>query len=187
MDFSCRWRRTVRSRARTRSTCSEYRTPRRSAAYLPDPDTVQYEGIAEDVVAERSINAINDEMQEIGYEIDPDDPDLLIKTHVLLDQEENLYADPVYGSYNYYYPGFSTFYTSPYYYRGYSTIPRVVGYDIDEVDYTEGAMIVDIIDAETNEVVWRGYAGETVSPANFITDLNSYVDQIFDEYPVEDA
>ncbi|MEK6478308.1 DUF4136 domain-containing protein [Catalinimonas sp. 4WD22] len=156
-------------------------------AYLPNSDTVDYTRLQEELVEEKTMEAINTQMQEVGYNVNKDNPDLLIKTHIMFDQEENVVADPIYTSYNYYYPGYSVGYTSPYYYTGYTNVNRVAGYDIDEVEYTEGTMAVDIINAETNEIVWRGWAEETISPDNFEEDLKSYVEEIFDEYPVEDA
>ncbi|MDF9798388.1 hypothetical protein OKW21_003651 [Catalinimonas alkaloidigena] len=41
--------------------------------------------------------------------------------------------------------------TSPYYYTGYTTVNEVAGYDIDEIEYTEGTLTVDNINTETNE------------------------------------
>lgn len=157
-------------------------------AYLPTPDTVDYDQLTGELVEEKTMTAINNEMQEIGYNIDKDNPDLLVKTHVMLDTDIETYADPIYSTYDYYYPGFTVGYPSPYYYIGYDAIPEVVGYDVDAVPYTEGTMVVDIINAETNEIVWRGWAEEeTITAENFQEDLRDYVDDIFDEFPLEDA
>ncbi|MFP4092192.1 MAG: DUF4136 domain-containing protein [Cyclobacteriaceae bacterium] len=43
-----------------------------------------------------------------------------------------------------------------------------------------------MIDAETNEIVWRGWAEESISPDNFEDEVEDYVDDIFDEYPLDD-
>lgn len=157
-------------------------------AYLPSPDTVDYDQLSGEVVEEKTMTAINNEMQEAGYNIDKDNPDLLVKTHVMLDKDIETYADPIYSTYDYYYPGFTVGYPSPYYYTNYSAVPEVVGYDIDAIPYTEGTMVVDIINTKTNEIVWRGWAEEeTITAENFQEDLRNYVNEIFDEYPVDDA
>jgi hypothetical protein len=156
-------------------------------AYLPTPDTVKYMRLSEEMVEEKTMEAVNNEMQEAGYTINRDNPDLLVKTHVMVDREVETVADPVYSTYDYYYPGFTVGYPSPYYYSGYNTVPQVVGYDVDAIPYTEGTIVVDIINAKTNEIVWRGWAEETISADNFEDDLKEYVDEIFEEYPVEDA
>lgn len=155
-------------------------------AYLPTSDTVDYDQLTDEIVQEKTMTAINSQMQEIGYTIDKDNPDLLVKTHVMMDTDIETYADPVYSTYNYYYPGFRAGFTSPYYYTGYNAVPEVVGYEIDAVPYTEGTMVVDIINTKTNEIVWRGWAEEeTITTENFEDDLKNYIDKIFEEFPVE--
>jgi len=159
-----------------------------SYAYLPSPDTLDYDQLTGDIVEEKVMVAINNQMQNLGYTIDKDNPDLLVRAHVMLDKDIETYADPVYSTYDYFYPGFTVGYPSPYYYAGYDAIPEVVGYDVDTVPYTEGTMVVDIINASTNEIVWRGWAEEeTITAENFQEDLQNYVEEIFDEYPIEDA
>ena len=156
-------------------------------AYLPTSDTVNYRDLQEDMVEEVVMNEINSEMQEIGYSVNKDQPDLLIKTHVMFEQEESTVTDPVYTDYPYYYPGYSVGYASPYYYTGYNTIPRIAGYDVDEITYTEGTIAIDVIDAKTNEIIWRGWAENPISPDNFASEVKGYVDEVFEEYPVEDG
>jgi hypothetical protein len=156
-------------------------------AYLPNSDTIDYGMLPEEMVEEKTMTAINDEMQDIGYNINRDDPDLLVKTHIMMDREADAVADPIYSTYNYYYPGFAIGYASPYYYSGYAGVPRVVGYDVDAVQYTEGTMVVDVINTDTNEIVWRGWAEERISPDNFEDEVKDYVEEIFDEFPREDV
>lgn len=64
-------------------------------AYLPNSDTVDYNRLEEDIVEEETMEAINGEMQKVGYNVDKDNPELLIKTHIMFDQEENVVAGPV--------------------------------------------------------------------------------------------
>ena len=164
---------------------SKYKT----YAFLPNPDTIRYRNIDGSLVEEKVMDEINQDMQARGYTIDKDNPDLLIKTNAMFEQEEELVSDPVaYTNYGYYTPGFTPGYTSPYYYSGYNTVGNVTGgYGVEEVQYTEGTIVIDLIDAETDEIVWRGWAEEAIEPENFVTEVREYVDEVFDEYPVENA
>ena len=90
------------------------------------------------------------------------------------------------STYDYYTPGFYTPTTlDPYYYTGYATIPTVTGTGIREVEYTEGTFVVDVIDAKDNQIVWRGWSETPVDPEDLDTSIRNYIDNIFEEYPVE--
>ena len=56
-------------------------------------------------------------------------------------------------------------YGLPVFHRGFRTgwwgWPR--GYDVWAVPYTESTVIVDVIDAHTNQLVWRGYDTNTLN------------------------
>ena len=156
-------------------------------AYLPNSDTVKYADCEGEVVEQIVMQELNREMQKIGYRVDKEQPDLLIKTHVMFEQEQQQTTNPVYANYPYYYSGYSVGYTSPYYYSGYANVPRVVGNNVDEITYTEGTIAIDVIDAKTNEIIWRGWAEDPIDPDDFATEVQTYVDEVFDEYPVEDG
>ena len=59
--------------------------------------------------------------------------------------------------------------------------------DVSVQDYTEGTLILDLIDAGSNELVWRGWATATVDP-NASQDsrnkkLQEAVKRILENYP----
>lgn len=122
-----------------------------------------------------------------GYSINVENPDLLILTHTMFQEREEYVRTPVYSSYSYFGPGF---YAGPwynYYYLGYTSIPQVVGYDIEKIDYVEGRIVIDIIDRKENKVVWRGWSkGEKDDPKEVQEDLKETIDEIFEEYPVKE-
>ncbi len=67
-----------------------------------------------------------------------------------------------YGGYGYPYGG----------YGGYGTT------------YTEGTLVIDIIDAGTNELVWRGSAVSPMSDETYdAKDINKAVEKILEEFP----
>lgn len=111
-------------------------------------------------------NAVNAELQAKGMSIDTEDPDLLIAYHVGVDQKINV-TD--WG------------YSYPHYYGGWG------GSNIDVTNYNEGTLIVDLIEYETKELVWRGTATkvleENPSPERAEKNLQEVVRKIFDQYP----
>jgi cytolysin (calcineurin-like family phosphatase) len=52
------------------------------------------------------------------------------------------------------------------------------GYDVWSVPYTESTLIIDVIDAKTNQLVWRGYDTDTLNSGNPEKTLDSAVDHI---------
>lgn len=138
--------------------------------------------------SDRIINEVDQEMRARGYELDPENPDLLVNVKTMYEEEEELVATGNYpATYNYYGPGFYTPTTmAPYYYTGYAGVPSVTGTGIREVEYTEGTFVVDIIEANgKNEIIWRGWSETPVDPGNLDESIRGYVDNIFEEYPVK--
>jgi hypothetical protein len=62
------------------------------------------------------------------------------------------------------------------------------GRDIDVYNYQEGTLIVDLVDAQTKQLIWRG-AGSTAidnsggSPEKTDKKVNNVVGKIFSKYP----
>jgi hypothetical protein len=60
----------------------------------------------------------------------------------------------------------------------------VIGSQITTVDYSEGTLILDIIDRRTNQLVWRGWSKETLAdPDNFERDLSVQIAEITARVP----
>lgn len=158
-----------------------------SFAWLPTPDTVEGSVYENEILMQNIRSYVNREMFERGYSIDTKDPDLLVLVHTNFERREELVRTPIYSSYNYYYPGFYAGPAYPYYYYDYGRVPFVTGYDIRELTYTEGVVVVDIINQENNTLIWRGWIEETVDdPTEFREDVSSRIDDLFEEYPVDE-
>ena len=75
-------------------------------------------------------------------------------------------------------------YGLPVFHRGLRTgwwgWPR--GYDVWAVPYTESTVIVDVIDAHTNQLVWRGYDNDTLDPKNPDKTLTKAVDHVLSRF-----
>lgn len=155
-----------------------------SYAFLPNQDTIQTSVYDNAQVNEIVIDEIRQNMQDLNYRLDRNQPDLLVYYHLMLDEEMAVNANPVYTNYSYYRPGF---YVGPYYrnyaYNNYFTVPRIAGNSVQQVPYKEGTIVIDLIDRRTNEIVWRGKAEDVVSPGNLNEELRTYVNAIFDRLP----
>ncbi|MCI0570154.1 MAG: DUF4136 domain-containing protein [Myxococcaceae bacterium] len=56
--------------------------------------------------------------------------------------------------------------------------------------YTEGTLIVDLVDARTKQLVWRAYSSEEVTPGKLAgpegaTFMQKVTDKVFETYPPE--
>jgi Domain of unknown function (DUF4136) len=71
-------------------------------------------------------------------------------------------------------------YGMPFYRRGFRTgwwgWPR--GYDAWAVPYTESTVIIDVLDTQTNQLVWRGYDTGTLNKSNPDRTLSKAVDVV---------
>lgn len=155
-----------------------------SYAFLPNQDTIQTSRFDNEQVNEIVIDEIRQNMQELNYRLDRNEPDLLVYYHLMLDEEMAVNANPVYTNYSYYRPGF---YVGPYYrnyaYSNYFTVPRIAGSAVQQIPYKEGTIVIDLINRRTNEIVWRGRAEDVITPGNLDEEVRTYVDAIFDRLP----
>jgi hypothetical protein len=154
-------------------------------AMLPTGQNIQ-----DDVVdVEKIINEVNQEMRSREYTLDTQDPDLLVNVRIMLQEEEAVVREGYTSTYDYYTPGFYTPATMPsYYFTNYKEIPYVSGTGIKEVEYLEGIVLVDVIEAKgKNRIIWRGWSQRPVDPSNFENSVREYIDKIFEEYPVDVA
>ena len=56
------------------------------------------------------------------------------------------------------------------------------GYDVWAVPYTESTLIVDVIDAHTNQLVWRGYDTDTLNMDKPDKTLTKAVDNVMSRF-----
>ncbi|UZH55270.1 DUF4136 domain-containing protein [Salinimicrobium tongyeongense] len=155
-----------------------------SYAFLPNQDTIQTSSYDNAQVNEIVIDEIRQNMDDLNYRLDRNQPDLLVYYHLMLDEEMAVNANPVYTNYSYYRPGF---YVGPYYrnyaYNNYFTVPRIAGNSVQQVPYKEGTIVIDLINRRTNEIVWRGRAEDVITPGNLDEELRAYVNAIFERLP----
>ena len=145
--------------------------------WLPFPENADID----DLNKARFIKAIEKELASRGLQKDTAEPDFKIATHIGKEDKVDIstwgysYAPyTVYRGYGYLYPSASF---------GYSTG------GIHTYHYTEGTLILDFIDSESNKLIWRATAVDTIKPASTpekqTEKINKAVKMILKSFPPE--
>ena len=90
-------------------------------------------------------------------------PDLVVATHVTTKERQELVAN------------------------GFGYGPWWGGYGTASVEtYVDGTLILDLYDAKTKKMVWRGVATATASdkPSKNVAKMNKALDKMFEKFPV---
>jgi len=160
-------------------------------SWIPAKNTQDVPGPYRDdgLLDKRIRRAVNNALAHQGYTEQPDGtPDFYVVYRVGL---EDVYYDSGY-SYGFGYPygygyGYrSGFRRSFFGYGGYGYPYGGYGYGSQGAvtTYTEGTLVIDIIDAGTNELVWRGAAVSALGDATYdAKDINKAVEKILEEFP----
>jgi hypothetical protein len=120
-----------------------------------------------DLLDRRIRSAIDAEMKDRGFVEDAAAPDVLVIYHVGM-QDKIQVTD---WGYNY----------SPYYW-GYG------GRQVDVYQYQEGTLIIDVVDAGTKNLVWRGTGTKVIestprTPEEMQARIDKIVDKIMQSFP----
>lgn len=111
-------------------------------------------------------SAVNTNLAAKGFTKNDENPDILVVYHTGMQNKVEV------TDYGYTYAGS---------YWGWA------GNDVDVYNYTEGTLLVDLVDAKTKKLAWRGSASGVVEPGNspekITENINNVVEQIFANYP----
>lgn len=111
-------------------------------------------------------SAVNTNMATKGFTVDEQNPDILVVYHTGMQNKVEV------TDYGYTYAGS---------YWGWA------GNNVDVYSYTEGTLLVDLVDAKTKKLAWRGSASGVIEPGNspekITENINNVVRQIFANYP----
>ncbi|UZH54518.1 DUF4136 domain-containing protein [Salinimicrobium tongyeongense] len=157
-----------------------------SFAYLPNSNVnAQNLPMDSEDVSRAVIEAVNMNMREVGYNLDRQNPDLLVLISTETDTELETTTDAVYATYPYT-AGVSTINPlyNNYYYGGYAGYNNIIGYDTDTYAYEEGTVVINLVDRESRNTVWKGVASESLSNQSNIQEIRGLVNAIFEEYPL---
>jgi hypothetical protein len=125
--------------------------------------------------AERIANAIRRELTKKGLTETSNNPDLMVNAVTILKDKKEVTATT-----NYY--GYGGAYRPYGYYGG----AGASGYTtVSTYEYKDGSLIIDIVDAKTNKVVWEGIGNKDIdkAPKNPEEAINNAVTSILAGYP----
>lgn len=125
--------------------------------------------------ADRIANAIRAQLTAKGFRETSNNPDLMVNAVTVLKDKQSVSA-----STNYY--GYGGMYRPYGYWGGMGT----TGYTtVSTYDYKDGSLVIDIVDAKTNKVVWEGTGNKDIdkAPKNPEAAINEAVTKIMASFP----
>jgi len=135
-------------------------------SFLPAPPELAQNQL----IAKRIGRAIITNLATKGLTETDSNPDLMIAVHTEVKDKVNV------TSYGY---GYAPYYTWGYWGRGRG------GVDVQQ--YEEGTLIIDLVDAQAKEMVWRGMASKALpsapTPEKIDKIIDDVVTKIFEKYP----
>lgn len=126
-----------------------------------------------DLLDKRIKESVNNQLAAKGYTVNVDSPDFLVLYHTGTEDKVNVtdygYG---YGPYGYGYGGYGGWYG---------------GGGVDVQQYKEGTLILDIVDFQSKQLVWRGFATAALNPDAPMEKrekkLNEVITQILSKFP----
>lgn len=146
----------------------------KSFAFVQPPATVQAGYTS--FLTERLKSSVTVQMQSRGYVLNEQSPDLLINFYTQTRQRTDYIAPPPMPWGPYYY-GYRFGYYSDW--AGYAMPPEVI-------QYTEGILNIDLIDARRKQLVWEGISTSVINDFQQATSeasVAAVVAAIFAKYP----
>jgi len=111
--------------------------------------------------------AVNRAMQKKGYRQVDFGPDIAIHYHIVVEDKTVFMMDPGGHQYGLYW----------------------MKDEMNQYQYQQGTLIIDLMDSRTNDLVWRGWAVavlEDLRPEKVEEMLNKTIDRIFEPLPLSD-
>ncbi len=159
-------------------------------AFLPNSNAeVPGKSYNDESINQLVVESVNQNMREAGYTLERDNPDLLVLVSTRTEIERETTTDPMYATYPYTagVGSVSPYYNS-YYYRGYNTFGGgIVGYDTDTYAYEQGTVIINLVDRETKQTVWKGVTSDPLYDQPNPQAMRELVNAIFEEYPLTES
>lgn len=156
----------------------EYKT----YAWLPAGDTTGNSFPVDPTLSQAVRSKVNQELRQKGYSLNTSNPDLLVLVHTNYNKKANFNTLP--NSYAYYGPGFFTGPWNNEYYSNYNQIGYIDGSNVGMAQYTEGTVVIDLIDRKSRKVVWRGNASAPGYDRNDAQhEIVKNINEIFEQFP----
>lgn len=153
-------------------------------AWMQRPDTIEDLFYRNELIDNNIKRYTNQELQARGLTIDTVHPDLWVEYHSAVQDKLQNVTTPVYANpYPFY--GYAPL-GYPYPYGYYYNYPYVVGYNTQQIPYTQGTLLIDIVDHKKNQLIWRGWSVGTLTDEQALeAELPSDIQRIFKKYPVK--
>jgi hypothetical protein len=157
----------------------------KSFAWLPAEVNVKNPKHNSELIQKRIKHTVEKEFGKRGIRIDNTDPDFLVGYHTYTEKKQRTIHNnihPMYGAWGWgwYHPyrfPFAGAWGMPY--GGWMNAPQVR-------TYTEGTLIVDVFDAKTKELVWRGSVDGDIENMNRLQkQIDKGVQAVLKKYPVK--
>jgi hypothetical protein len=126
-----------------------------------DTDAPKYAVVKNSLLSKRVKTAVDRELSGKGYS-KSSNPDFYVVFHALVKEKVDVED---YG------------YTYGRWYRGY------YNRDYDLRYYLEGTLILDVVDAKSNQLIWRGIGSSDVDPDSAEEKINQAAAQILSKFP----
>ena len=131
------------------------------------------------ILRDRIHEAVNTELRARGYREVSSDADFLVAYHVSLDRRQSVQTLNNYYGYG---PGWGYGYGASYRPGYWAGAPETYVYE-----YEEGTLILDIVNPEDRQLMWRGSATDEVSfkstPEKDQAQLNKAVQELLEHFP----
>ncbi|MGI4761504.1 MAG: DUF4136 domain-containing protein [Janthinobacterium lividum] len=136
------------------------------------------------IAQDRIKQAIASELAKRGLRQVETNPDFLVTTHTYVERAERTVYDSYPGA-NYAYP-YSVGYRGRFLPINYGSWYSPAYYQTPRTEqYREGTLVLDFIDARTNNLVWRGSMADPVDdPARLGTEFSKSAKEILDKFPI---
>jgi Domain of unknown function (DUF4136) len=108
--------------------------------------------------------AVDKAMKKKGYQIITESPELYVHYHIVIEDKSVVIRESDIHNYSTYW----------------------LGLDMNAYQYKEGSLIIDLMDAKTDALVWRGWAVtilEDLNPENVEKRLDRTIQRIFEGLP----
>jgi hypothetical protein len=166
----------INSSYNSSSNFGVYQTYAWHSAELPTP-TIGSGPAYSPLLDQQIKQAIESELVKVGMRPAEESPDLLIAYDIALPATQASEADTVFA------PGFGYGYSYWYGYRFRYSVAGLPAYRSVR-DLPPGTLIIDLIEASTNQLVWRGWYEAEIDPTALGSyDLNKAVANIMSRYP----
>ena len=135
-----------------------------------------------DLAEQKMRDAVTKELEKTaGWRESKNDPDVLLSYDVLVERSVKQQSDPVYSR------SFTRTFYNPYSRRFYNVYypSRFAGYDNYEQPIREGTVTISMIDAQTEKMVWQGWATDEVNNRNMTSkEIQNSVRAIFRKFDI---